>query len=87
MLKIEEIPPLYVFYSLQHKVVVGRQRKKRKLDNMLSPEAEKLDILWPNPTTGTTKNITKLSQIAGEYASTTIDKASKIQQLLKDREE
>ena len=45
MLKIEEIPPLDVFYSPQHKVVVSRQRKKRKLDNMLSPEAEPLDVL------------------------------------------
>jgi len=29
MLVIEEIPLLDVFYSLQHKVVVRRQRKKR----------------------------------------------------------
>jgi len=28
VLKIEEIPPLDVFYSPQHKVVVRRQRKK-----------------------------------------------------------
>ena len=44
ILKIEEIPPIDVFYSPQHKVVVRRQRKKRKLDNMLSPEAEPLDV-------------------------------------------
>lgn len=46
MLKIEEIPSLGVFYSSQYKEMVRRQRKKRKLDNVLSPEEEKLDILW-----------------------------------------
>jgi len=87
MLKIEEIPPLDVFYSPQHKAVVRRQRKKRKLDSVLSLEAEQLDVLWRDPTTDPTENLTKLSQIAGAYASATIDKASEVQQLLKDREE
>ena len=54
MLKIEEIPPLDVFYSPQHKVVVRRQRKKRKLESVLSREAEQLDILWRDPTTDPT---------------------------------
>ena len=31
-LRIEEIPPLDVFYSPQDKAIVKRQRKKRKLD-------------------------------------------------------
>jgi len=31
-LSIEEIPPLDVFYSPKHRVVVKRQRKKRKID-------------------------------------------------------
>lgn len=87
MLKIEEIRPLDVFYSPQHKVVVRRQRKKRKLDSVLSPKAEQLDVLWWDPTTDPTENITKLSQIAGAYASANIDKASEVQQLLKDKEE
>jgi len=79
MLKIEEIPPLDVFYNPQHKAVVRRQRKKRKLESVLSHDAEQLDILWQDPTTDPTENLTKLSQIAGAYASTTIDKASKVQ--------
>lgn len=87
MIKIEEILPLGLFYSPQHKAVVRRQRKKRKLNSVLSPEAEQLDILWRDPTTDPTKNLTKLSQIAGAYASATIDKVSEVQQLLKDREE
>jgi len=86
MLKIEEIPPLDVFYSPQHKAVVRRKRKERKLDNMLSLEVEQLDVLWRDPTTDPIENLTKLSQIVGAYASTTIDKLSEVQQLLKDRE-
>jgi len=31
ILRIEEIPPLDVFYSPTHKAVIKRQRKKRKL--------------------------------------------------------
>lgn len=32
VLHVEEIPPLDVFYSPKHRVVIKRQRKKRKLD-------------------------------------------------------
>lgn len=32
VLNIEEIPPLDVFYSLKHKDVMSRSRKKRKLE-------------------------------------------------------
>lgn len=31
-LSIEDIPPLDVFYSPNHRVVVKRQRKKRRID-------------------------------------------------------
>jgi len=78
MFKIEEISPLDVFYSPQHKAMVRRQRKKRKLENVLSHDAEQLDILWQDPTTNPTENLTKLSQIVGAYASATIDKASEV---------
>lgn len=54
---------------------------------MLPQDAEQLDVLWQDPTSNPTENLTKLSQIAGEYASTTIDKASKVQQLLKEKED
>lgn len=87
MLKIEEIPPLDVFYSPQHKAVVRRKRKKRKLENMLSHYAKQLDILWQDPTTDPTKNLIKLSQITGAYTFATIDKASEVQQLLKEKED
>jgi len=52
---------------------------------MLSHDAKQLDILWQDPTTNPIENLTKLSQIAGAYASATIDKASEVQQLLKER--
>ena len=95
MLKIEEIPPLDVFYSpqhkavvrRQHKAVVRRQRKKRKLENVLSHDAEQLDVLWQDPTTDPTENLTKLSQITGAYASAAIDKASEVRQLLNEKED
>lgn len=87
MLKIKEIPPLDAFYSSQHKAVVRRQREKWKLYNILSPEVEQLYLLWRDLTTDPTENLTKLSQIAGAYASATIDKASEVQLLLKEREE
>lgn len=86
MLKIEEIPALDVFYSSQHKAVMRRQRRKGNW-KMWSHDAEQLDILWKDPTTDPTVNLTKLSQIAGAYASVTIDKASEVQQLLKEKED
>lgn len=83
MLKIEEIPPLDIFYSPQHKAIVRRQRNKRKLENVLSQDAEQLDVLWQDPTSNPTENLTKLSQIARAYASMTIDKAYEVQQFAK----
>jgi len=59
----------------------------QKLGSMLSPEAEPLDVLWQDPITDPRENLTRLSQIAGAYAPTTIDKASEVQLLLKDKED
>ena len=78
LLNVEEIPPLDIFYSPQHKAVIRRQRKKRKLENILSQDTEHLDVLWKDPVNNPTENLTKLSQITGAYASTTIDKASEV---------
>jgi len=54
---------------------------------MLSPEAEPLDVLQQDPTTDPTENLTRLSQIAGAYASATIEKASEVQLFLKDKKD
>ncbi len=64
MLKIEEIPPFDVFYSPQQKGTVRRQRKKRKLENVLSHDAEQLDILWQDPTTDPTANLSQTVLVA-----------------------
>ena len=40
ILRIEEIPPLDVFYSPQHKVIVNRKRKKRKLESTIATTAD-----------------------------------------------
>lgn len=45
MLMIEEIRPLDVFYSPKQKAVVRKKRKKWKLDSVLSPEVEQIDVL------------------------------------------
>jgi len=45
VLRIDEIPPLDIFDGPQHNVVVGRQRKKRKLDFALAPKDKPLDVL------------------------------------------
>ena len=85
VLKIEEIPPLDIFYSPQHKAVVRKQRKKRKLENVLSTDAEQFNVLWKDPTSDPTENLTKLSQITGAYASATMDKEFEIRQLLNEK--
>ena len=46
-----------------------------------------MDVLWKDPNSNPIENLTKLSQIAGAYASATIDKASEVQQLLKEQED
>ena len=46
-----------------------------------------MDVLWKDPNNNPTENLTKLSQILGVYASATIDKASEVQQLLKEKED
>ena len=85
VLKIEEIPPLDIFYSPQHKAVVRKQRKKRKLESALSTDAEQLDVLWKDPTTDPTENLTKLSQITRAYSSVTIAKSSEVRLVLNEK--
>ena len=46
-----------------------------------------MDVLWKDPTTNPTENITKLSQIIGAYTSAAIDKASEVRQLLNEKED
>jgi len=88
VLQIEEIPPLDVFYSPKHRAVVRRQRKKRKIEHgpILTPQIEIMNVVWRgevNPS----EDLTKLSQYAGAYTTTTIDKASEVSHLLKEKDQ
>jgi len=64
ILRIEEIPPLYVFYSPAHKDVIERHRKKRKLDSIAitTSDNEPMDIEWKNSPMDPFENLTRLSQ-------------------------
>lgn len=48
VLHVEEIPPLEVFYNPKHRVVIQRQRKKRKLDqsSLLPKHMEITNVVW-----------------------------------------
>jgi len=87
-LRINEIPRLYVFYSPTHKYVVKRQRKKRKLDatTATTPDNEPMDIVWKDSPIDPSDNLTRPSQFAGAYATVTIDKETKVQMLLGEKE-
>ena len=76
VLQIEDIPPLDVFYSPKHRVVLKIQRKRIRLDqsSLLPDQTEMDNVVWKeelNPS----DDLTKLSLYAGEYSTTTMDKA------------
>ena len=62
VLRIEEIPPLDVFYSPQHKAIVKRQRKKIKLESITATtqDNESMDVLWKDSSTDPSTNLTRL---------------------------
>lgn len=77
-----------VFYSPKHKAMVKMQRKKRKLDSIAAttPENELMDVLWKDSLVDPSTNLTRLSKFAGAYATITIDKETKFQMLLREKE-
>jgi len=50
-----------------------------------TPDNEPMDIVWKDSPIDPSENLTRLSQFAGAYATTTIDKATKVKMLLKER--
>jgi len=88
VLKIEEIPPLDVFYSPKHKVVVRKQRKRRKIDQDMfsTPQEEFMNIVYKNTEVNPSEDLTKLSQYAGAYSAATIDKAAEVSQLMTQKD-
>lgn len=87
--KVEEILPLDASNSDKHRDVVTRQRKRRrtKPSSAVIPSDEPMDIVWKDTPIDPSENLKKLSQFAGAYASTTIDKAVEVRQLLREKEE
>lgn len=63
VLRIEEFPPLDVFYGPQHKAIVKRKRKKRKLDSttVTTPDNELMNVLWKDSPIDSSANLTRLS--------------------------
>lgn len=87
-LNIEEIPLLDVFYSTKHRVVVKRQRKKREINQTSSkaPQSEIMNVIWKDSKVNPSEDLTKLSQFAGAYTASTIDKATEVNQLIKEKD-
>ena len=86
VLYIEEIPPLDVFYNPKHRAVIKRQRKKRKIDHspLLTSQMEMMNVVWReevNPS----EDLTKHSQYVGAYTVATMDKASEVSNLVKEK--
>ena len=88
VLKVEEIPPLDVFYNPKHRAIVKRQRKRRKIDQgtLSTPQAELMNVVWKDSEVNPSEDLTKLSQYAGAYIATTMDKASEVSQLIKEKD-
>lgn len=83
-----KIPALDVFYNPLHKVVVRRQRKRRRVKTPeIPPGNELMDIVWKDILSNLAKNLTRLSQFTGAYAIATMDKATKISILLREKDD
>ena len=89
ILRVEEIPPLNIFYSLEHCDVMSRQKKKRRMEHSqeLIPGSVPLDVVWKDYQANSYDELAKISQYAGAYATTTIFKATKVKQLVKEKYE
>lgn len=60
----------------------------RRIDDSVSNLTnESVDVLWKDPLVDPTEHLTKLSQFAGEYATATVDKATEVKILLKQKED
>jgi len=78
-----------VFYSPKHRTIVKRKPKKRKIDQVLAtvPQNESMNIIWRDSEVNPFEDLTKLSQFAGAYTTATIDKETKVNQFLKEKDQ
>ena len=87
-MQVEDIPPWDVFYSPKHKAVIKQQRKRRRIDqpSLFPEQTVTTNVVWKgecNPS----DDLTKLSQYAGAYSAATMDKASEVSNLLKEKDQ
>jgi len=88
ILKVTEILPPDVFYSPLHKVVVKRQRKRKRVETPeLPPGNVPMDIFWRDIPFNPTALANGLSQFMGEYAMSTMEKDTQFYTLLREKEE
>lgn len=83
---MEDIPPLDVFYSPKHRVVVKQQWKRRRI-HQPSPFPEQTvtaNVVWKEEF-DPSNDLRKLSQYAGAYLAATMDKALEVSNLLKEK--
>ena len=66
--------------------MVKRNKRRRTDETTLKSTDASGDILWKYSSEDPTENLTKLIQYVGAYATATVDKASEIKALLKQRE-
>ena len=69
-----------LFYSPKHKVVVKRQREKRKIHQASAtvPQNESMNVIWRDLEVNPSEDLTNLSQFVGAYTIATIDKATEV---------
>ena len=88
ILQVEDIPPLDVFYNPKHRAVVKQQRKRRRIDHpSLFPEQTMTGSMVWKEEFDPSDDLTKLSQYARAYLAATIDKASEVSNLLKEKDQ
>ena len=88
ILQVEDIPPLDVFYSPKHRVVVKRQQKRRRIDqpSLFPEQTVTTNVVWKEEF-DPSYDLTKLSQYAGAYSAATMDKALEVSNLLKEKDQ
>ena len=88
VLKVEDIPPLDIFYSPKHRDVFRKQRKRKRTDqeSLSTSQVELMNIVWKNTKVNPSEDLTKLSQYAGAYSAATIDKAFEVTQMMKQKD-
>ena len=80
---------MYVFYSPKHRAVVRKQRKRWKINHTssIATQSEFVNVIWKDSEVNPSKDFTKLSQFVGAYTTATIDKATEVNQLIKEKDQ